>query len=88
MTKQDQRKVIEELKPLWIQMAQKADQMGLDLFLTVRPSIRNKIHQLMMCENTDVIIKNGKIMTRYTHPEDPIHGVEEETTSLPAASEK
>ena len=84
MTKQDQRKVIEQLKPLWIQMAQKADQLGVDLFLTIRQQT-NEGYQWMMCGDVDVTIKDGKMRTRCVYGE---YRVEEETTSLPAGSEK
>lgn len=84
MTVREQKKVVEELKPLWIQLAQKADQLGVDLFLTIRQQT-NDGYQWMMCGDVDVTIKDGKMRTRCVYGE---YRVEEETTSLPAASEK
>lgn len=79
-----QAKVIEELKPLWIQMAQKADQLGVDLFLNIIQHTDGGCHW-MMYGDTDVYIENGEMTTRRAYTE---YRVEEETTSLPAASEK
>lgn len=84
MTMNGQAKVIEELKPLWIQMAQKADQLGVDLFLNIIQHTDGGCHW-MMYGDTDVYIENGEMTTRRAYTE---YRVEEETTSLPAASEK
>ena len=84
MTVQEQKRVVEELKPLWIQMAQKADQLGVDLFLNIIQHTDGGCHW-MMYGDTDVYIKNGEMTTRRVYTE---YRVEEETTSLPAASEK
>ena len=84
MTMNGQAKVIEELKPLWIQMAQKADQLGVDLFLNIIQHTDGGCHW-MMYGDTDVYIDNGEMTTRRAYTE---YRVEEETTSLPAASEK
>ena len=84
MTTNGQAKVIEELKPLWIQMAQKADQLGVDLFLNIIQHTDGGSHW-MMYGGVDVFIENGEMTTRRVYTE---YRVEEETTSLPAASEK
>ena len=84
MTTNDHVNVIEELKPLWIQMAQKADQLGVDLFLNIIQHADGRCHW-MMYGDTDVCIENGEMTTRRVYTE---YRVEEETTSLPAASEK
>lgn len=84
MTMNGQAKVIEEMKSLWIQMAQKADQLGVDLFLNIIQHTDGGCHW-MMYGDTDVYIENGEMTTRRVYAE---YRVEEETTSLPAASEK
>ena len=84
MTVQEQKKVVEELKPLWIHPPQKAHQLRIHLFLTKRQQT-NDGYQWMMCGDVDVTIKDGKMRTRCVYGE---YRVEEETTSLPAASEK
>ena len=84
MTMNGQAKVIEEMKSLWIQMAQKADQLGVDLFLNIIQHTDGGCHW-MMYGDTDVYIENGEMTTRRVYAEYP---VEEETTCLPAASEK
>lgn len=84
MTMNGQAKVIEEMKSLWIQMAQKADQLGVDLFLNIIQHTDGGCHW-MMYGDTDVYIDNGEMTTRRVYTE---YRVEEETTSLPAASEK
>lgn len=84
MTVWEQKKVVEELKPLWIQLSQKADQLGVDLFLNIIQHTDGGCHW-MMYGDTDVYIENGEMTTRRVYTE---YLVEEETTSLPAASEK
>ena len=84
MTVWEQKKVVEELKPLWIQLSQKADQLGLTLRLTAEHTDKNR-HQWMLFEDVDITIKNGELRIRYI---DPAKGLMEETTSLPADSEK
>lgn len=84
MTVQEQKKVVEELKPLWIQLSRKADQLGVDMFLNIIQHTDGGCHW-MMYGDTDVYIENGEMTTRRVYTE---YRVEEETTSLPAASEK
>lgn len=84
MTVQEQKRVAEELKPLWIQLSRKADQLGVDLFLNIIQHTDGGCHW-MMYGDTDVYIENGEMTTRRVYTE---YRVEEETTSLPAASEK
>ena len=84
MAVQEQKKVVEELKPLWIQLSRKADQLGVDLFLNIIQHTDGGCHW-MMYGDTDVYIENGEMTTRRVYTE---YLVEEETTSLPAASEK
>lgn len=84
MTVQEQKRVVEELKPLWIQLSRKADQLGVDLFLNIIQHTDGGCHW-MMYGDTDVYIENGEMTTRRVYTE---YRVEEETTSLPAASEK
>ena len=84
MAVQEQKKVVEELKPLWIQLSRKADQLGVDLFLNIIQHTDGGCHW-MMYGDTDVYIENGEMTTRRVYTE---YRVEEETTSLPAASEK
>lgn len=84
MAVQEQKRVVEELKPLWIQLSRKADQLGVDLFLNLIQHTDGGCHW-MMYGDTDVYIENGEMTTRRVYTE---YRVEEETTSLPAASEK
>ena len=84
MAVQEQKRVVEELKPLWIQLSRKADQLGVDLFLNIIQHTDGGCHW-MMYGDTDVYIENGEMTTRRVYTE---YRVEEETTSLPAASEK
>ena len=84
MAVQEQKRVVEELKPLWIQLSRKADQLGVDLFLNLIQRTDGGCHW-MMYGDTDVYIENGEMTTRRVYTE---YRVEEETTSLPAASEK
>lgn len=84
MTVQEQKRVVEELKPLWIQLSRKADQLGVDLFLNIIQHTDGGCHW-MMYGDTDVYIENGEMTTRRVYTE---YRAEEETTSLPAASEK
>ena len=88
MTKQEQREIIDALTPLWVQLAQKADQMGVNLTMCIRRNNEGYTIQNMFCENTDVTIVNHIMTIRYPSQENPFWGDEEETTSLPAASEK
>lgn len=88
MTKQEQMKVADELMPLLIEFSKKANQLGLDFFITVHEQKLKSSYVWMLYGNADVVITDGKIRKRYAPPENPVWGREEETTSLPAASEK
>ena len=61
MTTNGEVKVIEELKSLWIQMAQKADQLGVDLFLNIIQHTDGGSHW-MMYGDVDVFIENGEMI--------------------------
>ena len=88
MSKDEQRKIIDELMPSLIEFSEKANRLGLDFFITVHEQKLKSSYVWMLYENSDVVITDGKIRRRYAPPENPVWGQEEETTSLPAASEK
>ena len=88
MEKQEQRKVIDEITPLLVELSKKANQLNLDFCMNVHKQIQKSPYVWMIYKNSDVIITDGKIRKRYSPPENPVWGEEEETTSLPEASEK